>query len=192
MAYGDTASAYGRGEANGGGWGPSRGLAVGRETKGPQIGNWVGAPVYRASSGLGPFRGDLTNFQATNLNAIDRGTQSEFRPGAYAAGLGTGGMGGTNGQGLASLPRQMPVAAPPYVPPPPWVPPPKRPAYFGPPAIAPETPAPYAPVTPNWSYSYGEDYTNPPTYSPGVNPYKTDFGGGNPDPATNPFSRGWR
>ena len=179
MAYGDTASAYGRGEANGGGWGPSRGYAVSHEVKGPQIGNWVGAPVYRASSGLGPFRGDLTNFQATNLNAIDRGTQSEFRPGAYAAGLGTGGMGGTNGQGLASLPRPMPAAAPPYVPPPPWVPPPKRPAYFGPPALLPETPVPEAPVStyPPGIVLPGYGVPPPSAVQPPRAPGKTDWGG---------------
>lgn len=164
MAYGDAASAYGRGEANGGGWGPSRGTAVG---------NSGGANyVYRSIPGGTP--GSMGNWN-TGGNVVGYGSMGAGIRGLSPPRRAMGG-GGLDG----GIPR------PTYAPPPaiPTIP-------FGPPALLPETPAPEAPVTPSWGYSYGEDYTNPPMYSPGVNPYKTDFGGGNPAQVSNPRSRGW-
>ena len=154
-----------RGDANGGGYGPSRGLAVG---------NSGGSNyVYRSIPGGSP--GSMGNWN-TGGNVVGFGSMAN---GIRSVGPPNRAVGGMIG------PR--PVSQPVY--------PVKPPQYYGPPAIAPETPAPEAPVSPEWanpwSYSYGTDYTNPPTYTPGVNPYKTDFGGGNPVSVSNPRSRGW-
>ena len=143
MAYGDTASAYGRGEANGGGWAPSRGIAVGN-SGGPNY-------VYRSIPGGGA--GSMGNWN-TGGNIVGFGSMA-------------GGIHGVNVPRTDSLFGGPPAARPsvpvspiidPVAAPPPVPPAPGPYAYFGhPPLIKGNTGA--------YSDSY---FANPRLGTPGL------------------------
>lgn len=197
MAYGDKANSVGSNyNSGGGGGGPGFGAAtsraVSREQRGPQIGNWFGAQVYKPTM-ANPGRSQMTNFQSMNLNQANKmGAGWESRPGTTLNSIWSqmGGMGGRGWRG-PSLPNpggwvdpviQQPI--PPMMPPP--AVPQRFPGFIGPPQLAPETVAPMAPETQGWQVP-GGPYTNPPVFNPagytpgrsGVQWGKSNYGGNN-------------
>ena len=142
-----------RGDANGGGYGPSRGLAVG---------NSGGSNyVYRSIPGGSP--GSMGNWN-TGGNVVGFGSMANGIRGLAPPNRAVGG-------GAFAGPAMAPPYRPPAMP--------SYPPYFGPPAMAPETPAPEAPVStyPPSIVLGGYGVVPPGATQPPRAPGKTDWGG---------------